>query len=132
MKRTFTALTFALTTAIAAPALAGGIISFEVNPKNAKEAHAIRTGLAFYNVVNDIHSNGHITQNGVSNLAALGQSGNGNVGVIHQEGNNHDASLSQNGNGNAYGIFQVGNGASGHVRQHGNGGTGLLFQIGLD
>jgi len=132
MKRTLTALTFALSTALAVPALAGGVISFEVNPTNADEANAIRTGLALYNIVNDIQTNGHITQNGINNMAALGQSGNGNVGVIRQEGNNHNASLNQNGNGNAYGIFQVGNGASGYVNQVGNGGTGLLFQIGLD
>ena len=132
MKRTLTALTFAISTAIAAPALAGGVISFEVNPTNVDEANAIRAGLALYNVVQDVQANGHITQNGLNNLAALGQHGSGNVGVIHQEGNSHDASLSQNGNHNAYGIFQVGNGASGHVSQYGNGGTGLLFQIGFD
>lgn len=132
MKRTLTALTLVISTAIAAPAVAGGVLSFVVNPTNADEANAIRTGLAFYNIVNDIKSNGHITQHGVNNLAALGQHGSGNVGVIHQEGNNHDASLRQNGNNNAYGIFQVGSGASGHVSQHGNGRTGLLVQIGFD
>jgi hypothetical protein len=132
MKRTLTALALIATTAFAAPAVAGGFLSFEVNPTNADEANAIRSGLTLYQVVQDIEANGSITQNGLNNLAALGQNGSGNVGVIHQEGNDHDASLSQNGNGNAYGIFQVGNGTSGQVNQSGNGGTGLLFQIGFD
>ncbi len=131
MKRTLTALTLAVSTALAAPALAGGVLSFELNAQNANEANAIAAGLTFYKVAKDIKTNGHITQNGINNLAALGQSGHGNVGLIHQEGNNHDASLSQTGNHNAYGIFQVGEGASGHVSQHGNGGAGILFQIGF-
>ena len=132
MKRTLTALTLIVTTTVAAPAMAGGTISFEVNPTNADEANAIRAGLTLYQVVQDVQANGQITQNGLNNLAALGQSGSGNVGVIRQEGNDHDATLVQNGNGNAYGIFQVGNGASGNVNQTGNGGTGLLFQIGFN
>ncbi len=131
MKRTLLALTAAAATALAAPATAGGVISFEIEAKNANEANAIRNGLAFYQVINDVKANGHITQNGLNNLAALGQSGSGHVGVIHQDGNNHDASLSQSGNDNAYGIFQVGNGASGHVSQSGSGEAGLLFQVGF-
>ena len=131
MKRTLIALTLAASTALAAPAVAGGVLSFEVSSQNAQDAQAIRTGLAFYQVVQDIKTNGHVTQNGINNLAALGQSGHGNVGVIHQEGNNHDASLRQRGNHNSYGIFQVGEGTSGHVRQRGNGGAGILFQIGF-
>jgi len=131
MKRTIIALTLAATTAFAAPAIAGGTLSFEIEAKNADEANAIRAGLAIYNVVNDIQTNGHITQNGVNNIASLAQGGSGNVGVIHQEGDNHDASLHQAGTNGSYGIFQVGDGANGHVHQGGNGEAGLLFQIGF-
>ncbi len=131
MKRTLIALTLAATTAMSAPAMAGGTISFSVNAKNADEAQAIRTGLVLYQVFNNVQANGHITQNGINNPAALGQSGNGNIGVIHQEGDNHDASLSQNGNMNSCGIFQFGNGASGHVQQNGNGEACLVLQAGF-
>lgn len=131
MKRTALALTLALTTAFAAPAFAGGTISFSVDAQNAEDANAIRTGLAIYSIFNDVQSNGHITQNGLNNLAALGQHGSGNVGIVHQEGNNHNGSLNQNGNNNSYGVFQFGNGANGHVNQSGNGEAGLLFQIGF-
>ncbi|MDJ0627365.1 MAG: hypothetical protein QNJ44_03815 [Rhodobacter sp.] len=131
MKRTLTALTLAAATALSAPAHAGGVISFEVEARNANDAQAIGILLGTYQVMNDIKANGHITQNGMNNIAAMAQRGTGNVGVIHQEGDNHDASLQQTGNHNAYGIFQVGNGASGHVDQAGNGQAGLLFQIGF-
>jgi minor curlin subunit len=131
MTRTLLALTLAASTAIAAPAMAGGTISFAFDARNAEDAQAIRAGLTFYRIVKDVKANGHVSQNGINNLAALGQHGNGNVGIIHQDGNNHDASLNQTGNGNSYGVFQVGNGASGHVDQTGNGQAGLLFQIGF-
>jgi len=131
MKRTLTALTLGASTALAAPAVAGGVLSFEVTAQNAQQANAIHNGLIVYQVMNDIHTNGHVTQNGINNLAALGQSGHGNVGIIHQEGDNHDASLNQTGNHNSYGIFQVGDGASGHVNQTGNGEAGILFQVGF-
>ena len=131
MKRTLIALTLAASAALSAPAMAGGTFSFAVDAQNADEANAIRTGLAFYQIVRDVKTNGHVTQKGMNNIAALGQHGHGNTGVIHQEGNNHDASLNQTGNGNSYGVFQVGNGASGHVNQTGNGAAGLLFQIGF-
>ena len=131
MKRAIIALTLAATTAIAAPAMAGGTISFEVEAKNADEANAIRAGLTMYQIVNDIQTNGHISQNGINNVAALAQGGSGNTGVIHQEGNNHDASLQQAGTNNSYGVFQFGDGANGNVQQNGNGEAGLLFQIGF-
>lgn len=131
MKRTFIALTLAASTALAAPAMAGGTLSFSFNARNADEANAVRGGLALYSIINDVKTNGHVTQNGLNNAAAMAQSGNGNRGVIHQEGNGHNASLNQRGNGNAYGVFQVGNGANGHVTQTGNGRAGILFQIGF-
>ena len=131
MKRTLTALILAATTALAAPASAGGTITFGFTAQNADEANAIRTGLTLYQVFNDVHANGHISQNGLNNLAALGQSGHGHVGIIHQEGNNHEGSISQSGSNNSCGLFQFGNGASGHVNQSGHGEACLIFQAGF-
>jgi len=131
VKNTLIAVTLAASTTLAAPAIAGGSFSFEVSAKNADEARAIRNGLTLYQVVNDIHTNGHITQRGINNIAAMAQGGHGHTGVIHQEGNGHNASLQQTGNNNAYGIFQFGENANGHVQQSGNGQAGLLFQVGF-
>ena len=75
MKRTLTALTLAISTAIAAPAMAGGSISFTYEAQNADEANAIRAGLTLYQIVKDVETNGHITQNGINNIAALAQGG---------------------------------------------------------
>jgi len=131
MTRTILALSLALCTVIAAPALAGGSFSLAIAARNADEANAIRTGLALYSIVNDVRTNGQVTQNGLNNMAALGQRGRGNVGIIRQDGNGHNASLNQTGNNNSYGIFQLGEGTSGRVEQVGNGAAGLLFQIGF-
>ena len=130
MKTTIFALTLAASAAMAVPAFAGGVLSFSYDAKNAEEAHAIRAGLTIYQVVNDIQTNGHISQNGANNLAALAQGGSGHVGIIHQEGNNHNGSIHQTGSNNGYGLFQFGTGANGHVQQHGNGEAGLTLQIG--
>jgi predicted lipoprotein with Yx(FWY)xxD motif len=131
MKRTLIALSLAISTAIAAPAMAGGTISFSIDAQNADDANAIRTGLALYSIFKDVKSNGSISQNGLNNMAALGQHGSGNVGVIQQDGNDHNAALNQTGNNNSYGIFQTGKGTNGQVSQTGNGLAGLLFQIGF-
>lgn len=131
MKRTIIALTLAASTAFAAPVLAGGTISLSIEAQNADEANAIRTGLTLYQIVNDINTDGSISQNGINNLAALGQSGSGNVGVIHQDGDNNDAALSQTGNDNSCGIFQFGDGSSADVDQTGNGEACLLIQAGF-
>ncbi|MDQ7071518.1 MAG: hypothetical protein Q9M48_12415 [Rhodobacterales bacterium] len=113
------------------PASAGGNFSVSFNAQNNEEAAAIRTGLVFYRVVKDIKSNGHITQNGIGNLASLSQNGSGNIGLIQQEGNNHNASLDQTGDNNSFGIFQFGENTDGQVTQTGYGGAGLLFLIGF-
>ncbi|WP_172297722.1 curlin [Pseudoruegeria sp. HB172150] len=130
MKRTLTALTLALTTAFAVPAMAGGTITFGFNAKNQDEANAIRAGLAIYSLVKDIDTNGHITQNGINNAAGIAQGGKNNKGIIHQDGKNHDGTITQNGNNNACGLFQFGNGATGHVNQNG-GEACLIFQAGF-
>ena len=130
MKRTILALSLALSTAIAAPVMAGGTISFGFDARNADDANAIRTGLALYSIYSDVKAKGQITQKGTGNTAALMQRGKGNTGLIYQEGNRNNGSLTQTGNNNSYGIFQFGNGANGQVNQTGNGRAGLLFQVG--
>ncbi|MCP3969213.1 MAG: curlin [Rhodobacteraceae bacterium] len=131
MKRTLTALTLAAATAISAPAMAGGSVSFTYEAQNSDEANAIRAGLTLYQIVKDVETNGHITQNGMNNIAALAQGGHGNLGVIHQEGNNHNASLHQVGNHQSCGIFQFGDGASNHVTQSSNGAACISIGAGF-
>lgn len=130
IRKTFIAASLALTTLAAPAAMAGGTISFEVNPTNADEANLIRLGLGLYQIANGADP-AHVYQNGNGNGAGIGQSGGGNNGVIHQEGNGHTGTLSQNGC-DSYGIFQYGNGANANVAQGNGCQTGLLFQIGLD
>lgn len=132
MTRLLTALTLTAATALAAPATAGGSFNFTYRAQNADEARAMNTGLRLFAVVRDIRTNGHITQNGAGNIAALAQGGSGNFGLIHQDGDNHDASLTQTGNDNACGIFQFGDGASNHVNQSGDGGACISIGAGFD
>ena len=130
--RSFIALTTAATIALAAPAAsAGGSISFTFNASNADEANAIRTGLVLYQVANDIQANGHISQNGMNNIAGLVQGGSGNVGIIHQEGDNHHGTLGQYGNDNSCGLFQFGEGTHADVEQHGDGEACIVIQAGF-
>jgi len=128
IKSAIVAITVALS-AIAAPAYAGGYISFDVQPRNAEEAAAMRAGLGIYAIANGI-KNGSIKQKGFGNVAGLLQNGSGNLGIVHQQGNGHNGTLVQNGNGNSYGLFQFGKNSDGHVVQNGNGGTGATFQWG--
>ena len=130
-RKTFTAASFALSTLAASAALAGGSVSFEVNPGNADEANAIRLGLALYQIAQAADGSASIHQAGNGNGAAIGQSGGGNQGVIHQEGNGHSGQLAQNGC-DSYGIFQFGEGTNANVAQGNGCQTGLLFQFGWD
>jgi len=118
------------TAAFAAPAHAGGSLSFNLQPRNAQEDRAMRTGFAVYSIVNAVKSGGTIRQTGSGNAAGLAQNGRGNFGVVHQEGSGHNGTLSQTGNGNSYGLFQFGRNTSSNVTQNGNGGTGATFQFG--
>lgn len=131
MQRTLTALILAAATAMTAPAIAGGSIAFTYSAKNADEAQAINAGLTMYQIINDVKTNGHISQNGANNIAALMQGGTGNVGVIHQEGDDHQASLTQTGNDQSCGIFQFGNGASNNVTQTADGAACISIGAGF-
>ena len=131
MKRTLIALTLVATTAFSGLAHAGGTITFHMNATNSHDANAIRTGLTLYQIARDIDANGHISQNGINNIASLAQGGHGNIGVIHQDGNNHNGSIYQNGNNNSCGLFQFGRGTNGHINQTGNGQACLMFQAGF-
>lgn len=117
------------TAAVATPAAAGGQISFNLQPGNAKQEHAMRAGLGIYAIAKGI-KNGSIKQTGNGNSAGLQQYGQGNLGIVHQKGNGHNGTLSQNGNGNSYGLFQFGKNTNGHVSQTGNGNAGATFQFG--
>ncbi len=131
MKRIPTlAIVLSVAATLAAPASAGGQISFGFYASNRQETNAVQTALALYSLSRDVDGSAAIFQNGHGNAAALGQFGHGNFGVIEQNGNNHDAALSQSGHGNSFGIFQSGVGTSAQVNQNGNQGAGLLFQYG--
>jgi hypothetical protein len=117
-------------TAISAPAAAGGSISFTYATHNAKQARALQTGLELYGIVSKLKSGGNIKQVGLNNLAGLGQNGSDNLGIIYQKGNGNAATLQQNGNANSYGIFQFGKGSQAQVVQNGYGQSGATFQFG--
>ncbi|MEZ5752050.1 MAG: hypothetical protein R3D60_08810 [Paracoccaceae bacterium] len=123
------ALALAASLITAAPAFAGGQLAVSINASNPDEAQAIRAGLAFFALAQDIDANGHVTQNGINNAAGLYQSGPNNRGYIHQEGNNHTGTISQSGGNNAHGLFQFGDGTEGHVTQTG-GEAGVTFLFG--
>lgn len=126
------ALAAALATAVSlpvAPAMAGGQFAINIAPSNAEEAQALRLGLAFYALAQDIDANGHVTQQGANNAAGIYQGGPNNQGIIHQEGDGHTGTISQNGGNNAHGLFQFGENTEGHVQQNG-GETGLTLLFG--
>ena len=127
---TKTLIAAAIAACLAGPAIAGGSISLSINPGNPRDAQALRTGLMIYGIVQDIQSNGHVTQRGVANAAALAQSGGGHFGVIYQDGAGHDGSLTQTGRGNAHGLFQFGRDTSAHVVQAGRGLSGMTILYG--
>jgi len=129
IRKTLTAATIAIATLAAPMAIAGGSVSFELNPSNADEANAIRLGLAIYQIAQAAEGNAHVYQNGNGNGAGIGQSGGYNTGVVHQEGNGHHGTLAQNGC-DSYGIFQFGEGTNANVAQGNGCQTGLLFQFG--
>lgn len=122
-------IAFALTLALAAPAMAGGL-TLNIQANNRDDANAIRAGLVFYKVVKDIKAHGHISQRGARNVASLAQGGRGNIGIIHQDGLGHRASVKQTGNRNSCGVFQFGNSRSAHVTQTG-GGACIIVQAGF-
>ncbi len=107
-----------------------GAISLHLNPRSADEARALRAGLALFAVHQDIRSNGHVTQRGVNNAAAIAQRGSGSRAIVHQDGCNHDASIDQRGRNHAHGVFQFGCNTSAHVAQRGRGQTGVTIQYG--
>ncbi|MTH99292.1 curlin [Roseibium sp. RKSG952] len=114
----------------AAPALAGGTLSFTLTPQNPGQNNLMRAGLMAAAVANDLSSGGGIKQNGLNNMAGLAQNGFGNQGLILQNGNGHSGSIRQTGSNHAYGLFQFGDNADAHIAQSGHGQTGTTFQFG--
>lgn len=113
----------------AAPAHAGGRISFDLAPRDGGEGDLLSTGLRAYSLYRDLKG-ADIKQLGRGNAAGIGQNGGGNLGFIRQRGNGHSATLQQNGNNNAYGIFQYGRNTETNVVQDGDNGSGLTFSYG--
>lgn len=133
LKPLLAAALVSLSAVAAVPAAAGGSFSISLNATNDDEAHAIRTGLALYQIARGVESGAFVHQNGSLNGAAIAQvAGGGSTGVIHQEGDGHTAVLDQQGHGQAHGIFQFGDGADAHVVQSADGAAGLTFQFGFD
>lgn len=98
-------------------------------PRTARQADALRTGLALYSLREGLRNGGTVRQWGRDNLAALSQSGTGNWGGVVQRGRGHSATLEQSGTGNAHAILQAGRGAEAAVSQRG-GEIGLTLQLG--
>ena len=119
-----------LTGALAAPAAAGGTVSWNFVPQNQKDEQVVRKGLVLYQYLNQTKGNAVVNQKGRNNNAGLVQNGKGNLGVIHQDGKGHNATLDQKGKNNAYGIFQYGARTDAAVTQRGKGNAGMLFQWG--
>jgi minor curlin subunit len=132
MKRFLTAiaLTSTLAMGLAAPASAGNVLTLNIEAKTKTQSTLLRAGLVAYQIHKEIDTNGHISQNGIANVAALAQGGSGNIGVIHQEGNGHNANVTQTGGNNSCGVFQFGNGASHTVHQTG-GEACIVLQAGF-
>ena len=114
---------------LAVPAEAGGRISFDVAPRNQREAAIFSTGIRVYSLFRGV-KDGEIRQQGNGNAAGLAQAGRGNVGFIQQQGNGHRATLQQNGDNNAYGIFQYGRNTDDEIVQNGNNRSGATFSFG--
>ncbi|OLP55628.1 curlin [Rhizobium rhizosphaerae] len=119
----------AATMAMPVPALAGGQVSFNVAPANARDAELFSTGLRVYSLFRGI-KNGEIRQSGSRNAAGLAQDGRGNLGVIRQHGNGNRGTLRQTGNDNAYGLFQYGRNNDDAIVQTGDNNSGATFSYG--
>ncbi|CAD0216604.1 hypothetical protein AGRHK599_LOCUS4867 [Rhizobium rhizogenes] len=113
----------------AAPAHAGGRISFNLAPGNAADGDLLSTGLRAYSLYRGL-KDADIRQLGRGNAAGIAQNGGGNLGFIRQRGDGHAATLQQNGNNNAYGIFQYGRNTQTNVVQDGDNGSGVTFSYG--
>lgn len=124
------AIILAASTALAAPAMAGGTITFGYSAKNQDEANLMRLGMVVYELGKDHHKNGKITSQGAGAAAAI-LNPNGNVGIVDQYGNGHTGTMALNGNNTKCMMVQGGNGASNHVNA-GPGETCVVFGIGLN
>ena len=121
-------LAFAAALALSTPAVAN-TVSISLTPASAQEAQALRLGLALYALHNDIDANGHVTQSGAHNAAAIAQGATDHA-IIHQEGTGHSGAIQQTGGNNAYGLFQFGKKTRANVVQKGTGKVGTTVQWG--
>lgn len=72
----------------AAPAHAGGRISFDLAPGNAADGDLLSTGLRAYSLYRGLKDS-DIRQLGRGNAAGIAQNGGGNLGFIRQRGTGH-------------------------------------------
>ncbi|SFP76008.1 hypothetical protein [Tranquillimonas alkanivorans] len=127
--RIATAATLALSLGFAAPAAAGGSVTFNFAPRG-DGARTLGALLSAYALTKDLENEAEVRQRGEDNTAGTRQRGRGNRALIEQDGAGHEGSISQTGNGNLYGLFQKGRGTTAHVKQRGDGRAGLTFQYG--
>lgn len=120
---------FAMFSAVATPAAAGGSFSISILPGSERDAQMLRGGMQLYSMYKDIRGAG-ITQRGRGNSAGVAQDGRGNLGIVHQEGRGHNGTISQRGDNNAHALFQFGRNTSANIDQRGHGQTGATFQWG--
>jgi hypothetical protein len=88
-------------------AFAGGRISFDLAPRNSRDAALFSTGLRAYSLFRGI-KDGDIRQMGNGNAAGLAQAGRGNLGIVQQQGNGNRGTLRQNGNNGSGATFSFG------------------------
>lgn len=115
----------------AAPAMAGGSLSFSYAPSDAEHAQALGMGLSVLSIVNGMSGEGgNISQNGFGNAAGIAQNGFGNHGVIMQEGDGHEGTIAQNGDHNSCGLFQFGENTDAECVQNGDGNSSATVVYG--
>ena len=126
------ALTAAVLGLSAAPAMAGGQIAIGYSPSDPDQAQALGLGLRIFSLVQGMSATGaNASQNGLGNMAGIGQNGANNHGLIVQEGNGHTGTISQNGNNNSCGLFQFGTATNAQCVQNGNNQAGITTVFGF-
>ncbi len=127
-----TALTAAILSLNAAPAMAGGQITFGFSPSDRDQAQALDTGLKIFSLFQGLSTTGaNVRQNGSFNSAGFNQNGSGNHGLIFQNGNGHNGTINQNGSNNSCGLFQFGQATNAQCAQSGNNRSGITTVFGF-
>lgn len=136
MTRTTAKIAAALTAMMlglgAAPAMAGGQISFGFAPTDPGQARALDTGLQMFSLFQGLSSGGaNVYQNGSNNGAGFDQDGRDNRGLVYQDGDGHTGTITQRGNNNSCGLFQFGRASNAQCAQFGNNQSGITTVFGF-